>query len=553
MKPSLLAQRPLAPLAPLVAQTALVLADPSGYKQDAYKKIPKKRGIVRAFPVRSAPKLLADRRHVEPVTPLDERHELLSSIGTAPSGVHVSFRDGVHIYKAATLAMKVAQEVFQTEAIVYKRRLVINLQDWESHLLVTDVVLDFLQGLAEDYQTTICLKLANPEIAAYEIEPDVEADRQVRGGNLAAIGFKPKYPADERATMNHKTGTIKTGNGKYVRLDEMAKALDKLVDLYLARIINRSGASTYLPDPYEYSRKIVIDEIIALLKVQPKFCKPMIRHGMEIDYAADDFKKLFRDQQFGARTTTHQRDQDNLAGGDFVDTRLVSDFFLSADARRFLRTATKGEYAFFIRGDRMCVKLKAGQSFSDDVRKRTCFQVYMMFDGRFFIGWPKDYLAQPAYYFDQDGTAHQFFPDDVGDHMTEVYPGYTYELFGVRFTLPDVGHDYSRYFYEEQAEDDAYGPGEDHDSGTRTGSTYDPSHYDPSQDEDFRRSLLSVLGVTPEDITTRKLLDKRYRTLAKKLHPDRNRTQPEHIQNEREQEFKEVASAYDILKEHFYK
>jgi hypothetical protein len=195
----------------------------------------------------------------------------------------------------------------------------------------------------------------------------------------------------------------------------------------------------------------------------------------------------------------------------------------------------EGEFSFFIRHDRRFVTLTPGKRFGDDVPYNECFLVMRTTDGRYYLRWPQDYGQVPAYYFGPDGAAMGFFPrQDHGEDLDfeEIFPGWTYEVFGVQFQLPNIGTDYRAF--EEIASD----------------REIDEEGAAPAQQTNARRiqELLAILEGPDLDPSDARELGKHFRRISIKYHPLKHLNASDKEKAKINEKYLAITNAYNELK-----
>lgn len=337
---------------------------------------------------------------------------------------------------------------------------------------------------------------------------------------------------DERATFNPRTETVRMGDGTYVRMRELHAVLSGVDVITLKRLVTRAGLTHGVPDVMETSQADVVNEIIALVRGRPQFLMSLIRGGLGIERTKTRFEALFRDSVFGTKgqaRATWQRPTDPSS------SRKLSGWFYDSRDQ-------KGDFAYFINERRKAVTLKPGQRFGDDAPYRECFLVYRDASKRFFLRWPEQFHDVPAYWVDEYDEAHPFFPhgeDDEPVDFEEIYPGYTYEVFGVQFSVPNLGVSYS--LFEDKVEG--------HEGIKRW--TEEEAEEQVAREVDARTRLFEILEISdPDALRTLADLGKHFRKLSTRYHPLKfvNKGLSDAEKAAVEKHYLDITNAYNALK-----
>ena len=342
---------------------------------------------------------------------------------------------------------------------------------------------------------------------------------------------------DDSAVFNPRTETVRMGDGHHVRMRELHAVLTGVDVITLKRIVTRAGITHGVPDVMETSQSDVVNDIIALVRGRPQFLRSVIRAGLDIERTKTRFEALLRDSVFGAKgavRATWKRPPDPKP------SRKLSGFFYDSREHR-------GDFGYFVNEQRKAVTLRPGQRFADETPYDLCFLVYRDASLRFFLRWPDRFRDVPAYWVDEHDEAHPFFPhseDDDAIDFEEIYPGYTYEVFGVQFSVPNLGVSYSRY-------DDKP---EGHEGIRRW--TEEEAEERVVHEEDRRVRLFAILEI--EDaaaVRTLAELGKHFRKLSTRYHPLKfvNKGLSEAEKATVEARYLDITNAYNELKATFPK
>lgn len=358
---------------------------------------------------------------------------------------------------------------------------------------------------------------------------------------------------DTKAVYDSRTETVRTGDGRFVRVKDLFKALATLNQVQLDRLIKRTGIRGAVGDPFVDARSTVVKDLADLCRSRPQFCLPMLMTALDLEVAGSRFEGLLRDRAFGS--ASHQQAQDSHdrpkdEGIRFDKT--VGRFFWDTKG-------WEGEYQVFITGDQRILTLSPGERFDSSEPYQICFVVVRTPDGRFWLRWPDQHRDIPAYYVDEREELVWFFPHPVdGEELDfeELFPGYTYEVFGVQFQLPDMGTDYGAFADEHQDAFHTWDPSDaaarrrasDHaqqrDEARADGRAAPPPPASMSEEERW----WAALEVAPGSITSRKALSKQFRTLSLRYHPLKHLDAPDAEKERVAARYLEITVAYNALK-----
>jgi hypothetical protein len=331
---------------------------------------------------------------------------------------------------------------------------------------------------------------------------------------------------DERAVYDSRTESVRTGTGGVVHMRDLHGALASLDALSLRRILKVAGLVNGVADPMEEGAAETVRDLIALCRGRPQFTLPIIRSGESIPALAPRFEGVLRDRLIGSGQRPAgarvERDDDakwsNRIGSFFYDSRL-----------------TPGEFAYFVRHDKKAVTLTPGKRFGDLRPYEECFLVLRTDQKRYFLRWPTNHRHVPAFYIDKEGRAVDFYPRQEGREVVdfeEIFPGWTYEVFGVQFTLPDLGADYR--FYEDESDETELASG--------SGSGLNPRR---------RQELLELMEADADAIETIRDLSRHFRQISVKYHPLKH-LHASHEEKERiSAKYLLITNAYNELKAYF--
>lgn len=329
---------------------------------------------------------------------------------------------------------------------------------------------------------------------------------------------------DTKAIYDSRTETVRTGDGRFIRVKELYKALATLNGVQLDQLIKRAGLRGAVGDPFVHSRTEVVKDLSDLCRSRAQFALPMLLTALELETAGKRFEGLLRDRAFGS--ASHQQVAEDHARADEEGIR----FDKSIGAFFWDTKDWSGEYQLFVTGDQRTLTLTPGERFDSSEPYTICFVVVRTPDKRYWLRWPDEHLDTPAYYVDETENLVWFFPHPVEGEdkdFEELFPGYTYEVFGVQFQLPDLGLDYGAFADEFDEAFDTWDPSEaasrrraaehaqQRAQAHREGREAPPPPSAMSEEERW----WALLEVAPHSLTTRKELSKQFRRLSVRYHP----------------------------------
>ncbi len=331
---------------------------------------------------------------------------------------------------------------------------------------------------------------------------------------------------DDRATFDARTETVRTGDGRVVHMRELHAVLDALDVLSLGRILKIAGLSGGVADPMEEGKTETVNDLVALCRGRPQFTLPIVKTGLSIQQVAHHFEGVLRDRLIGSSQRPAgakvERSEDqqwsNRIGAFFYESRL-----------------TPGEFSYFIRQDKRVLTLTPGKRFSDDAPYQECFLVLRTDQLRYFLKWPTKHRNAPAFYIDKDGRAVDFYPRQEGRETVdfeELFPGWTYEIYGVQFALPSLGADYR--FYDEEVDEKEVVVGGSSRANVRR-----------AQD------LLTILEADPDQIETIRDLSRHFRQISLKYHPLKHLHATPEEKERINARYLAITNAYNELKGYF--
>jgi len=323
---------------------------------------------------------------------------------------------------------------------------------------------------------------------------------------------------DRRAIYEPRTETIRTGEGDHVRIRDLHMALSSLSGYQIRRLAQRAGIHKGINDPFEADDQEAVKDILDLCRAMPQYCRPVVDAGISLGGAGKPFQALLRNRMFGDGGEGHY----SSATDPTSDPKLFRFFYDTKDQA--------GEYSYFIRQDRTVPMLRNGQRFDSDEPYQSSFVVIRTLLGRFYLRWPEHHRDEPAFYLQSDGTAH-FFPSE-GLEFEELYPGYTYEVFGVQFSLPDVGVDY-RFWQDDAFDED------------------EPETSETPLPVDRKAELLELLEAWDVSISSLDELSKHFRKLSLKYHPLKHLHASEEEKIEINEHYLTITNAYNELKKYY--
>jgi hypothetical protein len=353
---------------------------------------------------------------------------------------------------------------------------------------------------------------------------------------------------DHKAIYDRRTETVKTGDGRFVRVRDLYQALATLNQVQLDRLIKRAGVRGAVGDPYEVKRSVVVEDLVDLCRTRPQFCLPIVDTARALETAGPRFAHLLRDRVFGASggPADPPTDAEPSSSADY-DKSILQFFY---ETRRW-----PGEYQLFVTQDGRTLTLSPGERFDGRDPYELCFVIVRTTDGRFWLRWPERHREVPAWYLDEMGNPVHFYPHPIegeDKEFEELFPGHIYEVFGVRFQMPDIGTDYSVYYDDDLAVWNEWDPsiGKEHRAPT-TGRGPDeaPPPAPPARSELER--LLAALELQLGDVRSLKELSKHYRMLSVRYHPLKHLDAPDDEKEKIQARYLEITVAYNALKAHF--
>lgn len=359
---------------------------------------------------------------------------------------------------------------------------------------------------------------------------------------------------DTKAIYDSRTETVRTGDGRFVRVKDLYKALATLNQVQLQQLIKRAGLRGAVGDPFVDSRASVVKDLADLCRSRAQFCLPMLNTALQLETAGKRFEGLLRDRAFGSASHQQVADDHVRAEEDGIHfEKAIGAFFW--DTREW-----KGEYQLFVTADQRILTLSPGERFDSSEPYTICFVIVRTPDKRFWLRWPDAYADTPAYYVDEREELVWFFPHPVegeAKDFEELFPGYTYEVFGVQFQLPDIGLDYGAFADEYDDAFDTWDPSEaaarrraaEHararEGARQQGRAAPPPPDSMSEEERWWASL----ELAPWSVTSRKALSKHFRKLSLQYHPLKHLDAPEEEKEKVAARYLEITVAYNALKE----
>ena len=326
---------------------------------------------------------------------------------------------------------------------------------------------------------------------------------------------------DTSAIYEPRTESVRLGTGQHVDLRDLHRALSTLNPFQLRKLVKLAGIDRGVTDPMDVSAEETVRDVVDICRGMPQYTLPVVQSGRAFEATKKAFDGLIRDRKFGTARKTGWTRPTDAAWSD-----KIGKFFWETRDQ-------DGEFGFFVREDRKSTVLRAGQRFSSTKPYEECFLVFRTAQRRFYLRWPEAAPDVPAYFLDSHGNVTDFFPSE--EDFEEIYPGWTYEIFGVQFAVPDLGVDYRAWLYEDVPDEAELVLPEEEPAGT----------------EDYVATLLAVLDADPELIRTARDLSKHYRQLSVKWHPLKHlHASPEEKERINER-YLELTNAYNALKPFF--
>jgi hypothetical protein len=330
------------------------------------------------------------------------------------------------------------------------------------------------------------------------------------------------FPADQRAIYHAHTESITTSAGQHLRLREIHAAFTAVNPYQFRNITRRAGVSRGIEDPFEKGQANSVADLLALVRGMPRYALPLVQSGLSFPETKRHFDGLVHDRLFGSahRPKAAENNGWNRPSDPYYSDK-VSKFFF--DTRK-----DEGDFSYFIREDRKAAILRDGQRFSTDRPYQESFLVFRDILGRFFLRWPAEHGAVPAFYLDSEGQAVDFYAPEDAD-FAELYPGWTYEVFGVQFSIPNIGTNYRDFGDETMAEETVEAP-------RAAGSP------------DRRLELLEILEAVDAEIVDGRALSKHFRTISIKYHPLKHLQASDAEKARVNKRYLEITNAYNELK-----
>lgn len=334
---------------------------------------------------------------------------------------------------------------------------------------------------------------------------------------------------DKTAIYEPHNESIRTGDGRHVRLRDLHRALMAINPYNLRRITTIAGIASGINDPMEAGQDEAVRDVIDLVRGMPQYCLPVIQAGLNIPAASEHFEELFRDRRFGtSEAPTGAKDAAPARRSVSKYADKVASFFWESRER-------EGEFSYFIREDQRVLVLNAGQRFASDEPYHQCFVIVRTMHGRFFLKWPAAARQEPAWYHDAQGRVQWFFPAE--EDFEELFPGYTYEAYGLQFSVPNIGTDYRAWL--DDFEEEAPSLGQDEERA--------PDATAPGR----VAVLLEIIEAHDIDIQTLRDLSKHFRQISNQYHPLKHLHASPEDKERINLRYLELTNAYNELKKHF--
>ncbi len=360
-----------------------------------------------------------------------------------------------------------------------------------------------------------------------------------------------RFHLDKAAVYESRTETIRTGSGRHVRVRDLHAALMAVNPYNLRRIATIAGIVSGMNDPMEAGHDESVRDIVDLVRAMPQYCVPVIEAGLAIEKIREHFEDLLRDRKFGVSAAPDREGHRNAGPGHLLGGAVgkPADKKKGPPPRRavhgwhdklgqfFWETRTaEGEFSYFLRHDHKVLTLKANQRLSSNVAYEECFLVIRTAQGRYFLRWPTSAPQEPAWYLDSEGGAQWFYPAE--DDFEELFPGFTYEVYGLQFGVPNIGTDYRRWI--DDVEQDAPSLGRDEEE-------VHPDAGSPGR----IAVLLEVLEADEIEISTAKELSKHFRTISNRYHPLKHLHASPEEKESINARYLELTNAYNELKKYY--
>lgn len=353
---------------------------------------------------------------------------------------------------------------------------------------------------------------------------------------------------DKKAVYDNRTETVRTGDGRFVRVKDLYNRLATLNQVQLSQLIKRAGVRGAVSDPFDVPRSEVVQDLTTLCRSRPQYCLVVVEVALGLESAGERFAGLLRDRAFGS---TEQR-----APTESATEEVAAQVRFDKSVGRFFWETREwpGEYQLFVTGDQRTLTLGPKERFDSHEPYEICFVVVRTTDKRFWLRWPETHRDIPAYYIDETEQPVWFFPHPIDGETVdfeELFPGYIYEVFGLQFQLPDIGLDYSAFVDEDLEAFDEWDPSAaatnrrrargEAGQGRRTRTA-------ASAGSELAEWLV-VLELKPDQITTRKALSKHFRKLSLRYHPLKHLDAPDAERDRIAARYLEITTAYNALKE----
>jgi hypothetical protein len=329
------------------------------------------------------------------------------------------------------------------------------------------------------------------------------------------------FPADDRAVYQAHTESITTGTGQHLRVREIHAAFTAVNPYQFRNITRRAGVSRGIEDPFENGQANSVADLLSLIRAMPRYALPLVQSGLSFPETRRHFDGLLHDRVFGAGQRPKQASNPgwNRPSDPRYSDKVSKFFFDTRDE--------EGDFSYFIRQDRKAAVLRNGQRFSSDRPYHENFLVYRDLLGRYFLRWPSEHLGVPAYYLDSEGNAVDFYAAE--EDFAEIYPGWTYEVFGVQFAVPNIGTNYRDFGEEVGAE----------------APTAEPA---AAGSPDRRLALLEILEALEVALPDGRALSKHFRQLSTKYHPLKHLQASDAEKKRINDRYLEITNAYNELK-----
>lgn len=334
---------------------------------------------------------------------------------------------------------------------------------------------------------------------------------------------------DKTAVYEPHNESIRTGDGRHVRLRELHRALMAINPYNLRRITANAGIASGINDPMEAGQDEAVRDVIDLVRGMPQYCLPVIDAGLNIPATREHFEELFRDRRFG---TSEAPEGSRPA----PQRRPVARYADKIAAFFWDSKGSDGEFSYFISEDQRALLLRAGQRFSTSQPYDECFVIVRTMHGRFYLKWPGNARHEPAWYHDAEGRVQWFFPAE--EDFEELFPGYTYEAYGLQFSVPNIGTDYRAWIDDFEQEAPSLGHEE-------------PEIAEQASAPGRLAMLLEIIEAADLEIQTLRDLSKHFRQISNRYHPLKHLHASPDEKERINQRYLELTNAYNELKKHF--